>query len=377
MADIEALNPVAAGDIEAVNGVAKADIQAINGVGIAASGATLWVMGQEDRRVAYAANSDLTSWTSYDSFAGGSSPYPSSTKDYIAIAYGKDGSGNALWVATHNTANCEIAYKGDPTTDDTWTGVNEDASSSNIVNGWFGIVQWGNNVWVAAGHMGSGQALYTSPDGAAWTSRDLSGLTDINTTADIYGMASDGAGNWWFAQNNRIYESTNDGASWSLKHAILKADASAAGTIRALEFTNNTLVAMTYLGADTPSVYSAAASDLTDWSTETALTDATNAAYSIRSASAAGRVVLAWGQLMWTMDVSGKTITMDSVDVDLTTDSHGNVFGLATDGTTYVAVCDTGDVLSSTDGGDSWSLRATNVGSKDGECIAANVYLPL
>jgi len=375
----EKVNDVVAGSIAGVNGVAVGDIQNVNGQDKPSSGATLWVMGQEDRRVAYAANSDLTSWTTYDSFAGGSNPQPSASKDYIAIAYGKDGSNNPLWVAAHNTANCELAYKGDPTSNDAWTGVQNDVSNSNIVNGFFGIVQWGNDVWVAAGHMGSGQALYTSPDGAAWTSRDLSGLTDINTSGDIYGMASDGAGNWWFAQNNRIYESTNDGASWALKHAILKADGStSAGTIRSLEFTNNTLVAMTYLNGDTPSVYSAASSDLTDWSTGTALTDATNAAYSIRSASAAGRVVLAFGQLMWTMDVSGKSITMDSNDVDLTTDSHGNVFGLATDGVTYVAVCDTGDVLSSTDGGDSWSLRATNVGpSKDGECIAADVYLPL
>tara|TARA_R110002110_G_scaffold389589_2_gene601979 strand:- start:344 stop:1477 length:1134 start_codon:yes stop_codon:yes gene_type:complete len=377
MADIETLNGVTDSDTESVNGVGKADIETINGVGIPASGATLWVMGQEDRKVAYAANSDLTSWTSYDSFAGGSSPNPSSSKDYIAIAYGKDGSGDPMWVATHNTANCEIAYKGDPTTDDTWTGVSADAANANIINTAFFNVQWGGDFWIAVGKMAAGAALYRSPDGAAWTKIDLSQLTGIVTNVHVYGLASDGAGKWWFAQDDRIYQSTNHGAAWSLLHTLVKDDDSTTGKIRTLEYTNSTLVAITYLGASPPAAYSAASSDLTDWSTETILTDATNAGFDIRVASAAGRVVVAWGQLMWTMDVSGKSITMDSNDVDLTNDSHGNVFGLATDGTTYVAVCDTGDVLSSTDGGDSWSLRATNVGSEDGECIAANVYLPL
>ena len=123
MPNYEKVNDVVAGSIAGVNGVAVGDIQNVNGQDKPSSGATLWVMGQEDRRVAYAANSDLTSWTSYDSFAGGSSPNPSSSKDYIAIAYGKDGSNNPLWVAAPNNANCELAYKGDPTSDDAWTGV--------------------------------------------------------------------------------------------------------------------------------------------------------------------------------------------------------------------------------------------------------------
>ena len=92
MPNYEKVNDVVAGSIAGVNGVAVGDIQNVNGQDKPSSGATLWVMGQEDRRVAYAANSDLTSWTSYDSFAGGSNPQPSASKDYIAIAYGKYGS---------------------------------------------------------------------------------------------------------------------------------------------------------------------------------------------------------------------------------------------------------------------------------------------
>ena len=63
MADIEALDGVAAGSIEAVNGVAKADIQAINGLTVPASGASLWTIVGADGAVATAAASDLNAWT--------------------------------------------------------------------------------------------------------------------------------------------------------------------------------------------------------------------------------------------------------------------------------------------------------------------------
>jgi len=53
----EKVNDVVAGSIAGVNGVAVANIQNVNGQDKpTASGATLWVMGQEDRRVADAAS---------------------------------------------------------------------------------------------------------------------------------------------------------------------------------------------------------------------------------------------------------------------------------------------------------------------------------
>ena len=75
MADIEALDGVAAGSIEAVNGVAKADIQSINGCGIPASGASLWCIVGGDSAVATAAASDLTAWPGYVSSNMGSTDY--------------------------------------------------------------------------------------------------------------------------------------------------------------------------------------------------------------------------------------------------------------------------------------------------------------
>ena len=80
MADIEALNGVAAADIEAFNGVAKADIQAVNGLTVPASGATLWTIVGADGAVATAAHSDLNDWTGVVS--AGLSPH----KDHLVRA---------------------------------------------------------------------------------------------------------------------------------------------------------------------------------------------------------------------------------------------------------------------------------------------------
>ena len=277
MPDIEAIDGVAAGDVEAVNGVAKANIQAINGVGIAASGATVWVMAHDDRYVSHAASSDLTSWTAYDSFAGGSSPNPSGSVDHIHLAYGKDGSGDPMWIGTYAANNCELSYTDDPTDGTVWTGINKLADDSDFPDRVFAI-QWGNDVWIAVGQMNSDNIM-RSTDGVAWSLVDVSGLTGIVSGGDIYGLASDGAGTWWFAQHNRIYKSTNDGAAWALHHTLLyeahddDAVDDDPGDIRALAYTNSTLVAIT---KTTGQVFSAAASDTTDWSAGIVLTSVAN-----------------------------------------------------------------------------------------------------
>ena len=103
MADIEAINGVAAGSIEAINGVAKANIAGCNGATIPAGGATLWCLVGADGAVATAAHSDLNDWTGYVSSDMGSS-------DYNFIGYGKDGSGSPLWVAVNSNGTKEIRY---------------------------------------------------------------------------------------------------------------------------------------------------------------------------------------------------------------------------------------------------------------------------
>ena len=376
MADYTKINGVAAADIVKLDGAAIADVAKYDGTDKPASGATVWVVAHDDRDISWIANQYLTGsseeWATYDSFAGGSSPNPSSGVDHIKIAYGKDGSGNPLWMGTHASDSCELSYHDDHSSGP-WTGINNDASGSTITGRRFNI-QWGNDYWVAVGKMNT-KNVHRSPDGVNWEQVDVSGVTDIGTAA-IYALASNGTGTWWFAQNNRIYESTDDAASWSLKHTLVDSSNADPGDIRALIYTNNSLVA----GVDgAGEVFSAASSDLTDWSTETSISNHSSAVFDQQThvAAANGRVVCVGGQLKTTFDVSGKTITMDENGVDFSSDSHGTLSSVSTDGTTWLATCFTGDTFVSTNGGDSWTLVATNVGSLDILDSAPDVFLPL
>ena len=375
MADFAKFNGVDAADIAKLNGLS--DFSKLCGNTKPASGATRWVIAQDDRRISHATNADVlagNAWTTYDAFSGGSSPNPSSGNDHIHIAYGKDGSGNALWVASYATDACELAYHDDPTASP-WTGVNQDSSGGNLPNRVFAL-QWGNDYWIAVGKMGT-QSILRSADGAAWAQVDVSSVSGINGTA-IYALASNGAGSWWFAQENRIYQSTDDGGSWSLHHTLLDSGDQDPGNIRALQYTNNTLMAG--VDANPALVFTAASSDLTDWSDEQELASGGTAFdQQTHVASAAGRVVVVGSQKKWTFDISGKTITMDEDNADFSGDSvaHGTLASVSTDGSTWVATCFTGDTFYSTDGGDSWTAGPTNVGSKDALDNAPDVFLPL
>ena len=379
MGDINQINDVAVANISQVNDVAKANISEVNDQGVAATSATRWVIAHDDRRISHATNSDVlagNAYTTYDAFSGGSSPNPSSGNDHIHIAYGKDGSGNERWVASYATDACELAYISDITSPP-WTGVNTDSGGNNLPNRVFAL-QWGNDHWIAVGKMGT-KTILQSTDGASWTQIDVSGVSGINGTS-IYALASNGSGTWWFAQENRIYQNTSDGdaGSWTLLHTLLNSSSADPGDIRSLQFTNNTLMAG--VDANPALVFTAASSDLTDWSTETSLTNGGTAFdQQTRSASAAGRVVIASSQFKWTFDINGKTITMDENGVDFSgdTDAHGTVASISTDGSTWLATCFTGDTFFSTDAGDTFTDGPTNVGSKDALDNAPDVYLPL
>ena len=285
-----------------------------------------------------------------------------------------------MWIGTYAANNCELSYTDDPTDGTVWTGINELADESDFPDRIFAI-QWGNDVWIAVGQMNSDNIM-RSTDGVAWSLVDVSGLTGIVSGADIYGLTSDGAGTWWFAQHNRIYRSTNDGAAWALHHTLLyeaNDDGNVdddPGDIRALAFTNSTLVAIT---KTTGQVFSAAASDTTDWSAGAVLNGSANFGQQTRVAAGGGRVVMTYNQMKWTMDVSGKSITIDENNIDISGDAtaHGNATCVGSDGSTLVAGCLTGDVFSSTNGGDAWTASATNVGSKDCIDVVPNVFLPV
>ena len=378
MGDYEKVNNVAASSIEKVNNIAKSSVEKINGMTTPSSGATLWVAAGNDRIIGHISNTNLlagNSWSSYDAFSGGSSPNPSNSVDHINVAYGKDGSGNPFWASTWESDNPELATHDDATTGP-WTGINTDQAGNALSMRRFAI-EWGNGVWVAVGKMGSStKYIFRSENGSDWEQVDISGASGI-TTEGIYTIRTNGSGTWWLAQNNRIYQSTDNAQSFSLLHTLVDSGGSDPGKIRSMVYTNNTLLVGVM---NTGEFFTASTSDLTDWSTETTLNNHAGVCFDNQSriAAANGRVVVVGGQFKSTFDISGKSNTMDENGIDLTSAvTHGNLFGVATDGSTWVACCGTGDMFYSTNGGDSWTASTQNVGNEDMMHIAADVYLPL
>ena len=396
MPDLEALDGVAAASIEAVNGVAKANIEAINGFGfVTTTTASTWALTSLNGHFAYAANSDLTSWTRYDAYDEGSGSQGSG--DGEIIAYGKNNSGAGIYVATRSSDNAggqsdrEIHYSTTDITDgNEWTNVNLDSGDAGNKRH-MQCVMWGARAdgtaagtWMAAGKQNTG-AIYRSVDGAAnWSAIDISGLTGhsdgSNSSHYIQGIASDGAGKWMFAQGPRIYYSTDDGASWAVSTPF---SSDAPGRNQGITFTNNSWVVV-YSRSSQVRFRSCAASDITDWGDEVdgdSMSSPSNNSTNVKIASANGNVVACSEANLQInrFTVSGKTIGTVS---KTTQTGHGTCKGLATDGTTWVMTCTAGDLISSTDNGASWTQRLDGF-QADGSSainlagIAGNVFYPL
>tara|TARA_R110000765_G_scaffold143351_1_gene244874 strand:- start:3 stop:1244 length:1242 start_codon:yes stop_codon:yes gene_type:complete len=413
MADVEALNGVAAADIEAVNGVAKANIQAINGVGVVSGQtATRWVAAFDgngsNMYIAYAAHSDRTSWTG--------TTVNSSTPHNLWMAYGKDGSGNPLWAVTTDSGSMEIAHddNNDVTDGSTWTKVSSDSDGTDIEKLW--TIAWGNDVWIGAGivqGVGSGlPEIYRSTDGASWVKIDLSSVSGISTTAPIYGVASDGAGNWMLGQGAKIFASVNNGSAWAEMTSY-------PGTAVAdVGFTNGTWVV---LGAASPGNINTvtAAAFATEMGGGSAATwgeqDASISSGTThgvdclnigqtgagRTRIACGNGVVVMGHTEYTMafDVNGTTIGIrSSTGLNKTGGQNGivrvsggsqtgqpiigdTINTIATDGSgIFLVGSDDGDIAESTDNGATWTATVESFaynGNRKFEAIRANVFLPV
>ena len=378
MPDIEALNAVAAGDIEGVNGVAKADIETVNGAGIPASGATRWVVATENGYIAYAANSDRTSWTAYDGVSG--------TEDNDDIGFGKNNGGSAIYIATRNGSTRELTISGtNVTTDAEWTDINLDGADNDRIM----QILWGARsdgtaagTWMAVGDQ-DGEQIYRSVDGGAnWSAIDLSGLTNHATNDYINGVASDGSGNWMFAQDDRLYYSTNDGASFAVSTPFTSGGTP--GRPQGIVYTNSSWV-LCYSRSSAIRFRSCAGSDITDWGTEVDginMTHLTANHLTVKMAAAAGRVA-AISELdddLNYFDVSGKAISnLAKVDLSMGADKAEDI---ATDGSSWLIAATDGDIWESTDSAESWSqtvdgFQADGSNTLDLQSITCDVLLPL
>ena len=384
MGDINQINDVASANISQVNDVAKANIHEVNDQGVAASGATLWTIVCADTNVATASNSDTTSWTAYDNISGSA---PSASVDHIAVAVGQDGSSNTRYVCSFEADNAELAYTDDPSNGNAWTVVQNLSNGNTIPCRAFDLA-WGNGVWLTIGKMSSSNNnVLRSTDGASWTAVDVSGVTGIANTGCygiVYsGLNSENGGIFYFSQQNRIYKSTDGGASWSLQHTLLNASNADPGDIRGLFVTNSSLVA--WVDANPAFIYSCSLSDDTDWNTGTQVSTASSVNTNTRMNAANGRFIVTYGLRYWAADINGKTITLEHDNAFITDGNatFGSANCVAGDGTgTWIIGCLTGDVIKSTDDGDSWSVQATNIAppeqdNENMEHITSDLYKPI
>lgn len=359
MADYEAVNGVLASSIEAVNGTAKSSIENINGLTTpGAAGATQWALSAADAGVAYAASSDLTNWTTYETKA-------SESDDYRTIAYGLQ-SGNPIWVVGWSQNPQEIMWTSDITNTSAWNNINTAGGVHDVCFG-----NHNGGVWIAVGNnTSSRKAVYRSTDGAAtWAEVDISSVSGVNT-ATIYTVGSSGS-KLMLAQQDRLYTST-DGSTWALAHDFNDSNT----TIWDLKYTNNTwvlLIGRTGSGSG-PKIRTAANTDITDWSAEQDL----NIGASVRRFGAANGVcIFAYSNDHQVVDVNGKTATLRTYTAN---QIQAGARDIAGDGTTWVIVGDSGHIVTSTDG-DNWTHSVDGLqidGSTHNlDAVAAGILLPV
>ena len=382
MAAFAKINNVAAADIAKVNNVAKAAIANVSGSTTPASGATLWTLVSADGGVGTAAASNLNAWTCYVSADQGSN-------DFNSIAYGKDGSGNGLWVAVNDDDDREIRYTSDPTAGvDAWSDIDPEDTNNNPLLG----VAWGNNVWIAVGHNGE---LWRSTAGTTgWSLVDLSGVTGWVNDKKIWEVVSDGAGNWMFGQEMNVFLSTNDGAAWSRVVDFSASPTSMSGfAVYSMAYTASRW--SVFLRKTGQSRAFHAASDATG----------TWAAATVDSVTQSGQTLVSHNARRMAAG-DGTVIIVNANDVSRSTDGGQDwtilsnvlpkidVRDVATDGNgNWIAVHDNGRVSISTDDGENWAEQSGNNAStgdrermsfptggtniENLDAIAADVFLPL
>ena len=343
------------------------------------AGANRWVVGTNEQYVGYAPNDSLTSgsWTFYDRVNDG---HPAS----YDVAYGKDASGNGIYVMSQGSSTKEVSVSSTDVTDgNAWTHKDFAGSGDFYMN-----VAWSNDVWITAG---MDRKAFRSTDGAStWSRIDLSGVTGYESADNIEALAADGAGKWLMGQNDNLFYSTNDGASWTRVHSFTNTY-----SIKGIIFTNNSWVVAYERSTDTGKTYirSAASSDLTTWSSAVgggallspaAMGNTGGFERVSIAANSSGRiVVLPFNRdMIGYADINGTTTPANFNVVDLSSTvpaGDGDLKDVATDGSKWLIVGEDGVLLESTDSGETWVLRASEIfdSSHDIMNIAADVFLPL
>ena len=320
----------------------------------------LWGIVGADGAIGYGSGTSPTSWTGYRH------PSDASGNDHYDIAYGKDGSGNPLWVRTTQNNNYELAYSDDIEDSTTWTNVNVSGVRYNV--------KWSNDKWIAVGSTGNNDIL-TSSNGATWGSVDVTNLSLANR--NITSLATDGGDNWIFGQNARVYASSNHGESWYLLH-----DFNDSSRIYEAAYSNNKWYLLRGLvgGAGVEKVAVATSANSGSW-TDSAdinlgVARAMFASVSTGSASQSTVIVAGSNDIRRSVDSGANFTSLNNVL------SSGDARSIISDGNgNWVVTHDDGDISYSNDDGETWSSGANglvfNAGTEDIDAVAVNKYLPL
>mgnify|MGYP003131905467 CR=1 FL=1 len=339
--------------------------------------ASYWVVGfaAGPGDVGYAANADRTSWTIYNRVSGNGNS--------LDGAYGKDGSGNGIYVFGNGSSSGELTVSSTDITDgNLWTKID---LPSNLTVNKMQAVAWANDstnstsgVWLAGSTVGR---LYRSTNGASTWSQIT--VPSHDNTA-LYSIAGNGSGKFVTGQSDRMLISTDDGASFSASQPFTFE------TLAGVAYTNSTwVVAYTKSGQSNLFARTAADSDLTTWSSEVDLGIAKPAAADgdhdpgprANIAAASGRAVITSNKVaaIARIDVSGTTIS----NLANPTYSGALIRDITTDGSTWMIVTNGGDVHESTDSGATFTqtvddmLTGTASSGTSIFGVAASKHLPL
>lgn len=350
-----------------------------------ATPASYWVVGFEagSGDFGYAANTDRTSWTIDDRVSGNATAFDA--------AYGKDGSGNGIFIITNASTSKDVTLSSTDITDDSlWSTVNLSFGSAGRSK----AIAWSNDstnstsgVWMLGTNQG--EVWRSTNGGTVWSKLTSGNMGSGANAARIFSLAGNGSGRWAFVQADRLHYSTNDGASFTSSTPFTN------GGLKGVAFTNSTLVVV-YQKSGEANLFlrTAAETDVTSWSDEVDLgiakpVESTQAEdYNIdhraNLAAASGRVVI----------TSANVAAIARIDVDGTTTSNlanptyagPAMKDVTTDGNTWMAVTAGGDIYESTNNGETWTETVDNIlvnrdsGAHTGDditCVAASKYLPL
>ena len=303
--------------------------------------ADLWAGVGRDGRVMY--SEDAITWSEYQSPGG-------ETSDYWDISFGKDGAGADRWIISTNTSP-ELRHSADPTDSASWSSV-DFPGSADLAR----TVEYGaNGTWIA----GTGDDVFRSTDGGAnWTK-----ITDVASGAGtMLCLATDGDGTWLAGGTSKVLKSYDDGLNWY-------ESLTGAGQTNGVEYNNG----VWFIASNNSTSYRAttiAQSDTTDtWSAVTGISVPLWAICHITGDT--------WMTAGKASSPSNPFLSTDNCASwsPITSPSNGQIMGLASDGTTVVVCGKDSKIHTSTDNGDSWTLRFTSL-SADALVVDYNKVKP-